>query len=205
MLPLNGKPLVHWTIAMAVRARASGIVDTVAVSSDWTELANYVTRQWESVDMIHRPSHLADEKSTSHDAQAHALQVYRDAHGYRPDVVVMLQPTSPLRTVQDVDAALDLMARRGADAVVSVTDTEESAFELGHASRLRPISPIGSHHGFVVPNGAIYIIKTEALERGETWWTALTYAYRMPKDRSIDIDTAEDFQLAERTMEGLAA
>ncbi len=92
------------------------------------------------------------------------------------------------------------MKDSGADAVVSVTDTDESAYELGHADRLRPVAAINSRHAFVVPNGAIFAIKTDALDRGETWWTSLTYAYRMPQERSIDIDTAEDFNVAAALM-----
>jgi len=111
------------------------------------------------------------------------------------DVVIVLQPTSPFRTADDIREALALMEDRDADAVVSVCDA--SVLEVGHADRLRP----NERHDIVAHNGAFYAVKRSVLESGKDWETAdLIYAYRMPLERSIDIDTIYDLEAAERML-----
>ncbi len=205
MVDLCGRPLVAWTIECAIAAWNNGAVDMIAVSSDWPALLNYVRDTYDTrVYRLHRPAHLSTALSTSLDMQEHALQRLRDDCSFRPDIIMLLQPTSPLRTKDDIIAVLDIMQERNADAVVSVTKTSESAYELGHADRLRPISALSSR-SFVIPNGAIYAITADAIDRGETWWTALTYCYVMPKTRSLDIDTVEDLAMAKQLMERVIA
>ena len=77
------------------------------------------------------------------------------------------------------------------DSVISVTEApSDLAFEVGFAQRLRTVPNI------VVPNGAIYILTKDALDRGETWYSGISYAYSMPKERSLDIDNGIDLEIA---------
>jgi CMP-N,N'-diacetyllegionaminic acid synthase len=112
------------------------------------------------------------------------------------DTVVVLQPTSPFRTADDIRGALALMEERDADAVVAVCDC--LVLEIGHADRLRP----SERSGVVMHNGAFYAVKRSVLEAGKDWDTAdLIYAYYMPRERSIDIDTVYDIEAAQRMLE----
>jgi len=112
------------------------------------------------------------------------------------DMIILLQPTSPFRTTQDILNVYDMMLESKGDAVVSVTDGPyDLVFQLGHANRMR------TREDIVVANGAIYAITTRALLGGEDWYSGVSYAYRMPKDRSLDIDTQADFELAKAMLE----
>jgi len=134
------------------------------------------------------------------------MDVVRHALGELPgfDVVVLLQPTSPLRTADDVDAACARFETSGAPACVSVSPVEQSPYwmySLDGDGALRPVMAFTP--GFTrrqdlppvyVLNGAIYVADTSWLLRTGTFVTDETVAYVMPASRSLDIDTAEDFE-----------
>jgi len=171
-----------WAVDAALEAK---IFDQIIVSTDCpfvTEIAS----PW----VIPRPHHLAQDDTPM-------IEVIRDmALRVESDMIILLQPTSPFRTTQDILNVYDMMLESKGDAVVSVTDGPyDLVFQLGHANRMRPREDI------VVTNGAIYAITTRALLGGEDWYSGVSYAYRMPKDRSLDIDTQADFELAKAMLE----
>ena len=105
--------------------------------------------------------------------------------------VCVLQPTSPFRTGADIAACVDIMETSGAYSVVSVFDgPEDLAFKVRHAGRLERVPEI------VVPNGAIYLLRTDALERGQDWYGDHIYHHKMPRDRSLDINVHFDLEVA---------
>lgn len=150
---------------------------------------------------VPRPSVLAEDATTMMEVVRHAVRYARDALRMEFDVVVLLQPTSPLRRPQDIIDALALMERGNADAVISVTPTRyPEVYTIGDINRLRPVE-VDNAYGrpLVVPNGAIYAITTKALDLRFDWWSAqMVYAYEMPASRSVDIDTEADLQLARK-------
>lgn len=177
---LAGKPLLAWTIEEAQRCDA---LHALAVSTEDKEIAACAQRY--NCNVIERPYHLATDASPMLPVVSHALS-YVSA-----DVVVLLQPTSPFRRADDIYRAIGMFKEAGADAVVSMTEPpDDMVFELGHAGRMRPKTNI------IVPNGAIYIISKDALLRGHNWYSGITYAYEMPRDRSLDIDTQLDLRIA---------
>ncbi len=179
---LGGKPLLAWTLDAAME---SDIFDDVYVSTENEHVAE-VANSWAGIPVVwDRPANLAHDDTPS-------LAVVLDiANNVPSDLIFLLQPTSPFRTAQDIVNVYDQMMSSQGDAVVSVTDaTSDMVFQVGHANRMRPRKDI------VVPNGAIYCITTEALLRGEDWYSGVSYVYRMPKDRSLDIDTEADLELA---------
>jgi CMP-N,N'-diacetyllegionaminic acid synthase len=108
-----------------------------------------------------------------------------------PDAWIILQPTSPLRTAADVSNCIETL-RCGADAVVSVTQgADDIAFQARFAGRLERLPNV------VVPNGAIYGVRTSVLKDGGYWYGDHTYGYLMPKGRSIDIDDELDLEMAQ--------
>jgi CMP-N,N'-diacetyllegionaminic acid synthase len=190
MATLCGKPMIQWSIEAALDCK---FFDDIVVSTDDTKIIDWLPIIYHPVEvrLIERPVELALDITPMLPVVKHTVH-----HSPRMDAIVLLQPTSPFRSASDIHAALDLLKRSGGDSVVSITDPEEDlTFRLGHANRLVPQTNI------VVPNGAIYIITTDALERGENWYSGVAYAYRMPKDRSIDINTPIDLMMAKAVAE----
>lgn len=196
MADLGGKFLIQWTIEAAREACIE-----VVVSTD--DLLVLELCKGLSIKAIHRRKELCLDDTPS-------IDVVRDVwgcgdwSGTQYDAVMLLQPTSPFRTADDISASLDILTKTGGQAVVSVTDAEvEYVFELGVANRLRPVK---SMQGKYVPNGAIYTLTNDAMEAYDDWWTANpSYAYLMPKSRSLDIDTPSDLALARRMIEKVPA
>lgn len=178
---LGGKPLLAWTIESA---RESKLFDRVVVSSEDVDVGNTALKY--GAEWLKRPMQLSQDETPS-------MEVVRHAVGNDPyEMVVLLQPTSPFRTAEDIRNSVTLLQANLADAVVSVTDPPvDLVFEIGHAGRIRRAT-----RATVVPNGALFLLTTEAMRAGMDWWTGLTYAYHMPRERSIDIDTAMDLEMA---------
>ena len=207
LLPLAGKPLIAWTIEAALNSRQ---LHRVIVSTDDEEIAS-VARKYGAEVPFMRPAELASDTATGLDAILHALRTL-EANGEHFDYLVNLQPTSPLRSSDDIDRAVALLLGRQADAVISVCPSDhppEWANTLpadgSLAKFFRPgIRNIRSQD---LPmtyrlNGAIYIYQCArllcscSLEMDDN-----SYAYIMPRERSVDIDTALDFRVAEAILE----
>jgi CMP-N-acetylneuraminic acid synthetase len=181
LVDLGGRPLIDWTIEAA---RASGLFHTVAVSTEDSRVKAAVTHGHSDVAVLHRPAELAGPLSSSMSVVLHAVQ------SIPCDAIVLLQPTSPFRTAADIAEAWELLERAGGDSVVSVTDgPRDFGFTIGHGARLRSVS-------MLIANGAIYGITADALSRGEDFYSGVAYAYRMPAERSVDIDTLADLERA---------
>ena len=111
--------------------------------------------------------------------------------GHDVEAICLLQPTSPLRSGADIAACVEVLEQKGIESVVSVTEGHDDiAFQVRHANRLEKVPHV------VVPNGAIYCIKTAVLRAGGHWYGDFCYAYCMPCERSIDINTELDLEMA---------
>lgn len=180
---LGNKPLVEWTISAAL---ASTLISHVVVTTDDARIME-IAAGFAGVDVIARPPELAKEDSDIWDAVRHAIT------GFDCRLVVLLQPTSPFRTAADIDEACRLRERGDGDAVVSVTRSPpDAAFSIGHAGRLRPITD-----GWV-ENGALWVLTAAAVHNRLDLYSneAMVYAYPMPPERSIDIDTLAQLEAA---------
>lgn len=179
MIDLGGKPLIEWTINTAVESSA---FDALVVSTDSAEILEVAKHN--GCGTILRPSSLAQSDTPMIDVLRHACELFP------ADVLVLLQPTSPFRSAEDIVLSKKLLADSGGDSVISVgTPPPDFCFERGHAHRLRPAQNI------VIANGALYLITREHLSLGD-WYSGLNYAYEMPPERSIDIDTQMDLTIA---------
>lgn len=195
VLLAGGKPLVAWTVQAALKAES---VNRVVLSSDDDEIMAAASAAGCEVP-FRRPQALANDQASSMDVVIHALS---ELLGF--DYVVLLQPTSPLRTSSDIDEAFKCMRDHDAPACVSVTEAEQSPYWMYHLSgndRLHSLlepQPNLSRRQDLPPvyvlNGAIYIAKIDWLLQTRSFLSPETVAYRMPKDRSLDIDDATDFQ-----------
>ena len=177
---LGGIPLIEWTINAA---KMSKLFDNIAVTTDDSEIA-YIARN-RGCTVIERPAELAR-------AETEMLPVVKHARVMCPaDTIVLLQPTSPFRSAEDITLAYEMFRSFKADSVISVSPAPKAlAFEVGFSNRLREAKNI------VVPNGALYLITKEHLDTGGDWYNGVAYSYLMPKERSLDIDTQYDLDIA---------
>lgn len=195
VLLAGGKPLIAWTVQAALESQ---FIDRVVLSSDDDEIM--VAAEAAGCEVpFRRPSHLATDKASSMDVVKHALQ---ELPGY--DYLVLLQPTSPLRTCEDIDAAFQLMLSKNSPACVSVSEVDQSPYwmyQLTNENKLVNIlEPLGNFNRrqdlptIYTLNGAIYIAKVEWLLKIEKFVNTETIAYQMPKNRALDIDDINDFE-----------
>ena len=153
-----------------------------------------------------RPAALAEDATPTTPVVRHALDTLAALNGYAPERVLLLQPTSPLRTAADVDAAVALFDERDANAVVSVGPAAD------HPDLLRRVSDHGvleeySPHSSATRrqeleqiyalNGAIYLARRDSLLARDSFYAERTYAYVMPPERSIDVDDPWDLHLCD--------
>lgn len=190
---VDGRPLIDYTIAAA---RASAYVDRVVLSSDDPEIID-VARACGCDVPFQRPPELATDAAPTMDVVSHALD---QLPGF--DIVVLLQPTSPARTTADIDGTLQQLTRRQAPACVSVCPVEESPYwmyRIDADQHLEPLLERSTTRRQDLPavwilNGAVYAAQTPWLKAHGSFLAEGTVAYQMPRERSIDIDTAADLE-----------
>ena len=198
--PLNGKPVIAYSIEASLGCDS---ITGTYVSTEDDEIAEISERYGASI--IERPQELAEDESSSIDVMLHALDCLEDA-GRLPDAFVLLQPTSPLRTSEDIENAIGLFDINGCDSLVSVSmlnhqallnfslkgdylvqNTDESYF-----NKRRQDMPT-----YYCLNGAIYITTPEFIRKNKSFYGNRTIPYIMPEERSADLDTPFDFKFIE--------
>ncbi len=200
---LCGRPLIQWSIEAGLSSR---FVDLVVVSTDSQEIADVGMASGASVPFI-RPPDLASDAASSIDVVVHALD-FLAQDGKDFDVVVLLEPTSPLRDSSDIDQALQSMTDRDASAIVSVCRAESShpAFVFrktpdGHLAPFMERPPTGLRRQEIEPmfflDGSIYASDVQVLRARRSFYHSDTIAYEVPKWKSFEIDDLEDFQIVE--------
>lgn len=195
VLPIAGKPLIAWTIEAAL---AAGTIDRVVVSTDDTEIAVIAAAHGADVPFL-RPAELARDETPGIDPVLHALDVLPEY-----DTVVLLQPTSPLRTSGDIVAAVALSDGGSAGNVISVSEAAhvgwtfamDAAGVLDVGARDVAMRRQDMARQFVL-NGAIYVAATTRLRAARSFLVPGAVGYPMPAERSVDIDTILDWRVAE--------
>jgi N-acylneuraminate cytidylyltransferase/CMP-N,N'-diacetyllegionaminic acid synthase len=200
--PICGRPLIAWTVDAAL---ASEYVDDVVVSTDDDQITQAALDAGARVP-FRRSTELASDTAKMADVVVDALDRLA-ADGRVFGLVVLLQPTSPLRTATDVDSALRRMTETGADSVVSVCLAEHSPLLAGTlpadgslANFLPPVASTANRQELPIHyrlNGAVYVAKVREFRETKSFLGPRAFAYIMPPDRSVDIDSALDFKMAE--------
>lgn len=196
--PLVGKPLIAWTIEAA---RSSRYIDRLILSSEDEEIMD-VARQYGCDVPFVRPPELARDETAGIEPVLHALTMLP---GY--DYLLMLQPTSPLRTSGDIDAIIELCQHSGASSAVSVTEVDHSPYWMYRTDTEGRLQPLLDQKDLPARrqdlpdiyalNGALYVAACQELYTSRTFVNTQTVAYIMPRERSLDIDTPFDFKLCE--------
>lgn len=201
---LGGKPLIAWTIEAA---KQSKYIDRLILSSEDEEIIK-VAKEYDCEAPFVRPENLAEDDTPGIDPVLHAM---KQMEGY--DLVVVLQPTSPFRCAEDIDACIKKMIEIQSPACVSVTESSESPFWMYQVRENEKLNPIIQQQDLIVRrqdlpktyllNGAIYVAESKWLKFNKTFLTEETVAFIMTKERSYDIDTEEDFLWCEYVCQNL--
>jgi N-acylneuraminate cytidylyltransferase/CMP-N,N'-diacetyllegionaminic acid synthase len=207
---LAGKPLISYTIDAALNART---LDKVIVSTDDREIAKIAQDLCAEVPFM-RPKYLAQDATPVVPVVQHAVKIIEKLDGRRVDIVVLLQPTSPLRIVSDIDKGVRKLVKTKADSVVGVCKLEYLChpylIKRLKGDRIYPYlkSKRVYDRRQEVPNlyrlnGALYVVQRDTLMKKGTFFGKDLRALIMDHARSIDIDTKFDFKVAEFILENL--
>lgn len=201
VLPLAGKPMIAWTIESALCAEG---LSRVIVSTDDAEIAE-ISKQFGAEVPFFRPTELAGDSATSVDVVLHVLDWLLRNGEPLPSFILLLQPTSPLRTVGDINASLALQKEKNASAVVSVCESGHSASflkRINSSGELLSVSIDDPSERIFQLNGAIYLVSTAVFMKEKTFTPSNCFAYIMPQERSLDVDTPWDFHVADLVLKG---
>lgn len=198
-----GKPLIAYTIDAAQR---SHLLTRTIVSTDSKAIATIAREHGVEVPFM-RPDHLSTDAALALDVLIHAITEIEQQDHQSFDYVMMLQPTSPLRTSEDIDACITIALETGADSVFSMKELTDFAPQKIKTIEHGMIKPfLMEEKGQSAPrhlgkkaykrNCAIYLTKTRLILQGDQFGTT-SMAYVMPASRSIDINDPVDVELAE--------
>lgn len=205
---LLGKPLIAYTIEVALKSK---LVDRVIVSSDDEDTVEIAKKYGAEVPFI-RPRELALDTTPMVLVLQHAVGFLEERENINLDYVLLLQPTAPLRLVEDIDNALKKLMETGADSVISVSQVDNVhpilmkriendlilpyCIEEKEGTRRQDYSPPA-----YMRNGAIYAVKRDILMNNDSVWGKISRPYIMPPERSVCIDSELDFKLVEILLE----
>ncbi|MGB4660450.1 MAG: acylneuraminate cytidylyltransferase family protein [Mobilitalea sp.] len=203
---LQGKPLIAYSIEAA---RESGVFDEIYVSTDSQEYAEIALQYGAKVPFLRNPDTSTDT-ATSWDVVKEALDRY-EKQGIKFDMVTLLQPTTPLRTADDICSAYELFLKEQAKAVVSVCEMDHSPLWCSVLPQDHSLVNFIPKEVMETPrqelptyyriNGGIYMVRTDYILRTTNLYEAGCYAYVMEKKNSVDIDDEFDFKMAEAILE----
>lgn len=200
---LNGKPLIAYTIEAALKSK---YITDVIISTDDEAIYKEALKYGAKKSFL-RPKHLAEDNSLAVDNYIYTLDRLNKEFGYDIEEFVVLQPTSPLRAVEDIDGAIELFKDNSADSVISYTQENHPITwhkYLDEKARFESIFPENiqnrqTNRASYYPNGAIFVFSL-ALIMQKKYYNDKSFAYLMPRVRSVDIDDADDFDYAQYLM-----
>ncbi|WP_411348133.1 cytidylyltransferase domain-containing protein [Paenibacillus sp. WLX2291] len=206
LIPLCGKPLIQYTIEAALQ---SNCIKEIVVSTDDEKIAKVAQQAGATVPFI-RPAELATDEAKSIDVMIHAVKYYEQTLQKVFDYIVLLQPTSPLRSAQDIDQAFIDFQYYNADSLQSVSLCDHHPYllrEMNDGVLYPYLHQEPSHlrrqdlQQVYMLNGAIYIMKRDLLMNNYQIIGKSNYGYIMPKRNSVDIDDIWDLKWAELILE----
>lgn len=199
---LKGLPLMGYSVKAALESK---MYSHVMVSTDSQHYAE-VARQCGAEVPFLRSEALAQDKSSSWDAVKEVVQKYQEL-GITFDTVTLLQPTSPLRDADDIRNAFHVFEEKKANAVISVCEVDHSPLwsnildedhsMIHFAENIRLNSNRQMLPTYYRLNGAIYLLKITTLSKIENLYADHCYACIMSREKSVDIDSLDDFEYAE--------
>lgn len=205
---LCGKPLIAWSIEAALESK---YIDEVMVSTDCENIADIAVQFGSTVPFI-RPANLAADTALSIDVIKHVIEFYRSKFSRSFDYIVLLEPTSPLRTTDDVDGAIaKLLENSQAHSIVGICKTEsqnpaflvkkeQSGLLVGYENLGMKVVRRQDISDVYFLEGSIYISDIPVLLEKGTFYHDQTLGYEVPKWKSFEIDDLDDFIIVEALM-----
>jgi N-acylneuraminate cytidylyltransferase len=199
---VGGKPLIAWTIE---EAKKSQYIDRLILSSDDAEIIE-IALKWGCEVPFVRPSKLGCDDTPGIDPVIHAIKTLPEKY----DLVVLLQATSPLRTVEDIDGCILRLIEYNSKACVSVVEPDKSPYWMYRFDEKNQLVPL-LEQGYVrrqdLPkiyalNGAVYVAECLWLENTKSFISPETIGYIMPPERSLDVDSEQDIVFCEAMISG---
>ena len=203
---INGYPLIYYSISAALEVKKIIQDSKVIVSTDNEEIKEVSIKFGAEVPFI-RPKELSDDRSKSVEYVNHAIK-YFEENGQFFEHVVILQPTSPLRTFEDIFLSIQIYETHKADSLISVYEEQtinEKIIYIQDGLHCKPADKLHNagmrrqeDESFLVRNGAIYITQIDFFKEAQSLVSNKPLIYVMPKSKSINIDTPEDMLMAEK-------
>lgn len=205
--PLMGKPLIGYSIDVARKTRA---IDRVIVSTEDEEIAEVAKSLGAEVPFM-RPKELATSHAVQLDTIRYNIEKLEES-GERVDIVVLLQPTAPLRKVEDVEGCLDLLIEKNADTCITVTDVGSrhptGIYRKHQDGTLEPFVKADAR-GFNRQDleqiywrtGSVYVMRRDVIINQNAIYGEKVVGFEVPDERSFNIDTMFDWQLIEAWLE----
>ena len=198
---LFDKPLINWTINAAKQAKC---IDRIIVSTDDLEIAEIAKKCGADVPFL-RPSELAKDETPGIEPALHAIE---KVPGF--DWLILLQPTSPLRTASDIDGIFNFCQKNLASSAVSVTEVSKHPYLMYQMDKSLNLQPLISNRPEIIRrqdfpnvyslNGALYLARVDWLLKHRSFIGVDTLGFTMPLERSLDLDTALDWSITEQIL-----
>lgn len=199
----NGQPLIAHSI---IEAKKSKYIDKVVVSTDDYEIAG-ISRKYGAEIPFMRPSELARDSSRIIDTYCYTINRLKNEFKFSTDILIVLQPTSPLRRVNHIDEAIELFLEKSADSVVSLAEVAHPPYWYKNMDTTNKVSDFITMNDTTAlrqelpkvycPNGAIFIFKADIIVQEKQLYTERSFGYLMSAEESVDIDSLLDFKIAE--------
>jgi CMP-N,N'-diacetyllegionaminic acid synthase len=201
---LNGRPLIQYSIDAAKKSK---LLTDFVISTEDNEIRK-IAINLNCPAPFKRPKNLSTDQALSIDVLKHAVKYMEKINQYKYDLVLMLQPTSPLRTYTDIDKSINLLIKNKSDSVISVTGVDGfhplrmkriiNGFLVNYIDQgfedMRPRQVLPKVY---IRNGAIYLVKRDILFNYNSLVGNSCFAYQMPIERSVNLDCEADFITAE--------
>ena len=199
---LGNKPLIIWTIEAAAKAKN---ISKIILSTDDKEIAEICSKTNIEIPFM-RPNSLAEDNSSAIDVYIYTMNKLKKENIYIQDECVVLLPTVPFVSAEDIDNAINLFNQNDADSVISTTkldfpnewilDVTDSNLIQNTKNNISIQNRQNYKYG-VIANGGIYVLRHSLVSKERTYYFDKTLSYEMPPERSVDIDTELDFKFAE--------
>lgn len=197
----NGVPLVGLAVLDCINAKN---IDEVYITTDNKKIEE-IAISYGAKSLGLRPTHLASDDSLANDTYRYMIDLISSKKNKTISEILIAQPTSPLRTSEDIDNSVNLYFDKQADSVISFTIQPNPISWYKEIDSNNRIISTNINCSFsnrqdepllYVPNGAVYVLSKNIIF-SNSWYSNKTYAYLMPRERSIDIDTLSDFTYAQ--------
>jgi CMP-N,N'-diacetyllegionaminic acid synthase len=197
---LDGKPLIAHSIEPA---KQSKYINRIVVSTEDPEISQIALKF--GAEVIKRPEYLAKDESPTADTVIHVIDELKKDN-YSPDFIILLQPTSPLRTTTHIDEAIELFKKKPCELVVSVTENDypphwSYMYEEGQFVPLFN-STLSNYRRQDLPKtyrkiGAIFIFTPETVKKYNSFGCKSVVPYMVPSELSFDIDSEFNLKICE--------